>query len=211
MGARSPRGSDDVSFDATRWSRSRPPPGRLVGWSSERCPGARSTPRTSRRSGRPGRSTSSSWEPSSMMRPSSTTAMRSARIAVDRRWATMIAVRPSSTASRPASTWVSDLRSRFDVASSSTSTRGDARNARASAMSCRSPDDSDTPRSCTGVSTPSGSRSMSSVSPTRCDRLGHLVVGRRRAGRTRCCRAWCPRTGTAPGARRRAGGAASRW
>ena len=46
------------------------------------------------------------------------------------------------------------------MASSSTSTRGWARNARASARSWRSPDDSDTPRSCTGVSSPSGSRSI---------------------------------------------------
>ena len=32
----------------------------------------------------------------------------------------------------------------------------------------------------------------------------------RRAGRRRCCRGWCRRRGTAPGAPRRAGGAASR-
>ena len=119
-----------------------------------------------RRSARPGRPARRA-EPISTIRPSSTTAIRSARIAVESRWATMIAVRPSSSASRPASTWASDLRSRFDVASSRTSTRGSARKARASAMSWRSPDDSETPRSWTGVSTPSGRRSTSSVRPTR--------------------------------------------
>ena len=89
----------------------------------------------------------------------------------------MIAVRPSSTASSPASTWVSDLRSRFDVASSSTSTRGAARNARARARSWRSPDDSDTPRSWTSVSTPSGSRVDELGEPDALHRLVDLVVG----------------------------------
>src|SRR5262249_48959751 len=42
----------------------------------------------------PPSATSSSWVPSSTIPPPSTTAIRSARIAVARRWAMMIAVRP---------------------------------------------------------------------------------------------------------------------
>ena len=61
-----------------------------------------------------------------------------------RRWAMMIAVRPSSTRVEARLDLASPTcRSRFDVASSSTSTRGRARKARASARSWRSPDDSD--------------------------------------------------------------------
>ena len=67
------------------------------------------------------------------------------------------AVRPSSSTSSARSTSDSVARSRLEVASSRISTRGDARNARASAMSWRSPDDRVTPRSWHGVSSPSGS------------------------------------------------------
>ncbi len=87
-------------------------------------------------------------------------------MAVDSRWAMSTAVRSSKRMSSAASIFVSDCRSRLEVASSRTSTRGWARKARARAMSCRSPDDSDWPRSWTIVSTPFGIRSIRSVSPT---------------------------------------------
>ena len=110
----------------------------------------------------------------------------------------------------PASTCVSDLRSRFDVASSSTSTAGLARNARASATSWRSPDDSDDAalvhRRCRDPRA-----AVDEVGePDALDRLARPRRRWRPDGRTRCCRGASRRTGTAPGAPRRAGGAASR-
>jgi hypothetical protein len=52
--------------------------------------------------------TSSSWEPTSTIRPSSTTTIRSAFIAVVSRWAIRTAVRASSRTSRAASIFVSE-------------------------------------------------------------------------------------------------------
>ncbi len=78
---------------ATRWSTST-----LQLRPMRRATGS-SRSRTSRRSGRPGRSARRA-SPLSRRRPSPTTTMRSARMAVDRRCAISTAVRPSSRTSR---------------------------------------------------------------------------------------------------------------
>ena len=103
------------------------------------------------------RATSSSWGPSSTRRPSSSTSTRSARAAVDRRWAMAIVVRPSARWARAREMRTSVSASTDDVASSSTSTSGSATPARSRATSWRSPADSCSPRSPTGVIRPSGS------------------------------------------------------
>ncbi|GIU86034.1 MAG: hypothetical protein KatS3mg009_0549 [Acidimicrobiia bacterium] len=99
---------------------------------------------------RPPRATSSSWVPSSTTRPWSTTTIRSASRAVCSRCAISTVVRPRAATPIARCTRASVARSRFEVASSSSRIAGSTRWARASAMSCRCPDDSDRPRSLTG-------------------------------------------------------------
>mmetsp|Transcript_7096 Transcript_7096/g.18384 ORF Transcript_7096/g.18384 Transcript_7096/m.18384 type:complete len:89 (-) Transcript_7096:742-1008(-) len=82
--------------------------------------------------------------------------MRSALTTVDRRWATEIDVRPTHKASMASCTRASDSASNAEVASSKSSSRGAASNARAMATRCVWPPLSRTPRSPTAVSNPSG-------------------------------------------------------
>ncbi len=95
---------------------------------------------------------SSSWVPLSTTRPPSSTAMRSARWSVDRRWATSRVVRPAMTRRSPSWMAASTRASTALVASSRTRIRGSARMARARAIRWRWPPDSVSPRSPTTVS-----------------------------------------------------------
>ena len=106
--------------------------------------------------------------PLSAIVPCSRTTIRLARLIVDRRWAMTIAVRPASSRSRPCSIRRSVRTSTFEVASSRIRIRGSASSARAKATICRSPADSDVPRSPTSVSTPSARPSISGSPPTVC-------------------------------------------
>ncbi len=108
--------------------------------------------------------------PASTIWPSSITRMRSAWRAVGSRWATTTVVRPAATACMARCTWASLARSSWEVASSSSRMAGSTRRARARAMSWRWPDDSDRPRSLTGVQVAARQR-------------GHEVVGADRPGR----------------------------
>ncbi len=103
--------------------------------------------------------------PSSCRRPSATTPTRSARSAVESRWAMTITVRPSMSRVMACSTTTSVPGSRLEVASSSTSTAGSASAARASDTSCFSPAESREPRSRTSVCSPSGSSAKRSRTP----------------------------------------------
>ena len=81
----------------------------------------------------PSAATSSSWVPSSVTRPSSTTATRSASWAVWRRWAMATTVRPARTADSDRSRWRAARGSSSEVASSRTRVWGSARTRRARA------------------------------------------------------------------------------
>ena len=150
------------------------------------CGSARS--RTSRRSGRRA-STSSSCEPSSTMRPSSTTAMRSARIAVASRWAMMIAVRPSSSASSARSICASDsqVEVRRRLVEHEHARLGRGTPGRARAAGARRPTATRRARA-RACRCPSGSRSTSSSRPTASASPRAPRRRSRRGGRRRCCR-----------------------
>ena len=98
------------------------------------------------------RAISSSWVPSSATRPPSSRTTRSARWRVETRWATISDVRPASTSRSPVKIVSSVLESTALVASSSSSTLGSVRTARASATRCRWPPERLSPRSPTRVS-----------------------------------------------------------
>ena len=108
--------------------------------------------------------------------------MRSARRTVDSRWATTTTDRPRISRSSAPSTTASVPGSRFDVASSSTSTAGSTSAARASDTSWRSPADSREPRSRTGGREPVRERLEPLEHTDRVERGPHVVVGRVRAG-----------------------------
>mmetsp|Transcript_52268 Transcript_52268/g.122587 ORF Transcript_52268/g.122587 Transcript_52268/m.122587 type:complete len:147 (+) Transcript_52268:166-606(+) len=112
----------------------------------------------------PGRARRCEWEPCSTTVPPWITAMRSARRMVLSRWATTMVVRscwPTSV-SMADCTWASLSASRAEVASSSSSTLGSRRRARAMAMRCFCPPERRTPRSPTRVRKPSGKCWMNS-------------------------------------------------
>ena len=101
---------------------------------------------------RPGDDTSSSWVPDSTTRPASSTWMRSAWRTVDSRWAITMTVRSRPTSSSERWMEASVSLSTAEVASSSTSTGGSLRMARAIDSRWRWPPDSFWPRSPTTVS-----------------------------------------------------------
>ena len=103
---------------------------------------------------------SSSKVPCCTTTPPSSTMIRSARLMVDKRWATTIRVIRRSSMERTMSSWV--MLSSALVDSSSTSMRGRPASARAIRIRCRSPPDSDVPPSTTGVSRPRAMPRMSS-------------------------------------------------
>ena len=133
----------------------------------------------------------SAWGPSSTSRPCSSTITRSARAAVDSRWAIAIVVRPAASLSSARPMRTSVRASTDDVASSSTRTAGSTSDARTRATSCRSPADSCDPRAPTSVARPSGrvsSQSLRSRSTMAClqvcqtqHRSGEAEVGGDRA------------------------------
>src|SRR4029077_19899991 len=82
---------------------------------------------------------SSVWAPAATTRPPSMSATRSARGSVDGRWTTSSPVTPSSTRASDSSITASVWTSTDDSGSSSTSTGGLPRTARASASRCRCP------------------------------------------------------------------------
>ena len=130
--------------------------------------------------------------------------MRSARAAVDSRCATTIvgaAVHQASPSRARRACSVPG--SRFDVASSRTSTDGSASAARASETSWRSPADSREPRSRTSVSRPSGKAREPVEQPEHARARPRRRRRSPRAGRRARCRAAFPRTGSPPAARRR--------
>ncbi len=116
---------------------------------------------------------------------------RSARSAVESRWAITTTVRPSMSRSMARSTSSSVPGSRLEVASSSTSSAGSTSAARASDTSCFSPADSREPRSRTSVSSPWGSdrealeHADGGAAPRRSRRRW------RHPGRCGCCRGSC--------------------
>ena len=160
--------------------------------------------RTARRSGRRPRSARRGCR-SRRCAPFSSTAIRSAPRIVESRCAITIAVRPASSRSSPVSIARSVRTSTFEVASSRIRIRGSASSARANAISCRWPAESETPRSPTSVSKPSGSRLMNSPAPIASAAASISSSRGVRAARRRCSRGRCPRTGSPPGARSRAG------
>mmetsp|Transcript_36133 Transcript_36133/g.101812 ORF Transcript_36133/g.101812 Transcript_36133/m.101812 type:complete len:138 (-) Transcript_36133:382-795(-) len=94
--------------------------------------------------------------------------MRSHVAAVLRRWATNTAVRPSMREVMAPSTCPSVPLSNAEVTSSSSSSRGSFKKARAMATRCFSPPDSFSPRSPTTVSYPSGiARTASCIAAAR--------------------------------------------
>ena len=151
---------------------------------------------------------SSAWVPSAMMRPSSTTATRSARLMVESRWAMMSVVRPSMSV-RSAS-WIccSICTSIAEVASSSTSIGGLTSSVRAIASRWRCPPESVKPRSPPRCRSPRGAPTRTRGRRRQPRRPGSLRTSRR-GGRRRCCRGSTPRTGTARRAPCRSGGAGS--
>ncbi len=92
--------------------------------------------------------------------------MRSARAAVLSRCATRTVVRLAVSCSVARITADSAARSRAAVASSSSRIAGSTRYARASAISCRCPDERLRPRSATSWLNPPGSRVIISIAPT---------------------------------------------
>ncbi len=85
---------------------------------------------------------------------------------VESLWAITIEVRPCRSRSIACCISSSVSVSTLDVASSRISTRGSWARARAKERSCFCPTESVAPRSCTGVSYPSGSESMKRETPT---------------------------------------------
>ncbi|EMF01741.1 2-polyprenyl-6-methoxyphenol hydroxylase-like oxidoreductase [Streptomyces mobaraensis NBRC 13819 = DSM 40847] len=115
----------------------------------------------------PSAATSSSWLPSSLIRPSSATAITSASWAVCSRWAMATTVRPSSTLARELSRRRAARGSSRDVASSSTRVCGSARTSRASAICWAWAGVRARPPEPTSVSSPfSSARAHSSASTT---------------------------------------------
>ena len=142
---------------------------------SRRPPRARTSPTAPRRTRRRARrrATSSSCVPCSMMRPSSSTTMRSQREAAATRCVISTTVRAAAWRSMASRIAASVFASTADSGSSSTSTLGSRTSARASAMRCFWPPESCTPRSPTTVSNCSGSAERL---------LEHLRLARRRRG-----------------------------
>ena len=98
------------------------------------------------------RRSNSSCVPVSAIRPRSMTTRRLARLSVLRRWAMAIVVRPRMRLSR--ANWISRSVSvsTDEVASSRIKMRGSINSARAMLIRCRSPPESDWPRSPTSES-----------------------------------------------------------
>ena len=83
-----------------------------------------------------------------------------AMAAAEARWLTMSTVLPSRFSASARSTAASFRLSRFDVGSSNSTNGASCRNTRARPMRCRSPPESVSPSSPTGVSSPRGRRSI---------------------------------------------------
>src|SRR5207247_4016066 len=111
---------------------------------------------------RPPRASSSSCVPRSTLRPPATPRIWSALRTVESRWAIRNVVRPAISRSSASRITASVRESIELVGSSRTSTGASLRNARATAMRCRSPPESVTPRSPSTVSYFCGRRSMNS-------------------------------------------------
>mmetsp|Transcript_4469 Transcript_4469/g.14138 ORF Transcript_4469/g.14138 Transcript_4469/m.14138 type:complete len:104 (-) Transcript_4469:1222-1533(-) len=97
----------------------------------------------------PPRSTRSRWLPNSTMRPADMTAMLSALRTVESLCATRTTVHLDCAMRLSTASWTaaSDSPSRAEVASSSSSTRGSRKNARAIETRCFCPPESRRPRS----------------------------------------------------------------
>ena len=146
----------------------------------------------------------------STMRPPSSTATRSARSAVERRWAIVIIVRPPRAAASACSTAASVCGSSDEVASSRTITAGSASATRAIETSWRSPDESRTPRDRTSVPRPPGSASKRSSAPIARQRGAHLALVRVRPREPDVVGDRCPRRDGPPAGRRRSAAGARR-
>ena len=148
--------------------------------------------------------------PDSAIRPPSRTTILPARRIVERRWAITIAVRPASRRSRPCSITFSVRTSTFEVASSRIRIRGSASSARAKATSWRWPAESWTPALADLGLDPLRQRGDELRRADGRRRRLDLLQRSRRAARRRCSPAPCPRTGSPPGARSRAGARSAR-
>mmetsp|Transcript_48824 Transcript_48824/g.119554 ORF Transcript_48824/g.119554 Transcript_48824/m.119554 type:complete len:196 (-) Transcript_48824:1440-2027(-) len=147
---------------------------------------------------------SSSCVPRSTMRPLATTAMMSALRIVLRRCAITTVVRPTDTRSSASCTMRSERVSSADVASSSSSTRGLRRMARAIDTRCFWPPDSCAPPSPRSVSKPSGNLVMKSYALAS---LAACSISARVTARLPCAPAAPPSPSPSPSPPAMSGGA----
>ena len=127
---------------------------------------------------RPGRARSSAWVPSSTIRPSSRTTMRSSPAATRSRWVMTSVVRPWMRARRRSRIIASVSASTAAKASSRMRIRGSRRRARARVARWRCPPESVRPRSPTRVSQPPGKLATSGERPATSAAARHAGIRR---------------------------------